>query len=368
MIFLKIQTGNITPEVNKDKTIEVEQILFQNGDKVSIDSTLAAYYSQLKEPEYVARYNSQFFRIHNGYKIIYSPAAYINSDFFNIFKFKYIAGRPFSKDEEINKIPVLVITKEYAESFFGRVNVLGESIEILGNKFKIIGIVEGPNNFSRFSNGRLYIPYTLNNIPRRNAYPWYNIFLKAKNKESLPKISEELNRLHRQLFKQGAIKSEPAETEWKSMKDKVSNSLYISIIALIIIQLLIPAFTIISLNSGKIMDQMVEFSIKRAYGASRRIIFYEIFKENTIVTLIGSILGLILTPITFMGVAKLINDNLSTGNYKITFSIPANVLDGYMITELFALILIFSLLSCFYPALKVVNAVIADELKGGINE
>jgi len=361
LMFLRTQYGNIVPEVNKDKTISINRILLENGQGKPIDSTIVKYYAQLKSPEYIAYLNIQSPDIYNGKTMIWSPIGYTNADFFKIFEFKYIAGRPFSSEEVENRSPVLVVTKEYAESFFGRTNVLGENIELQGNIFNIIGIIEGPSNISTFGQYKLYIPQTFNKyMPHPD---WHTVYLKAKDIQSVPEVSDEINRLHQQLFAQGSIDSKPLNSEWKSMQDSVQNVLFISMSVIIMILLLIPAFNIISLNTGKIMDQMVELALKRTYGASRRTIFYEIFRENTIVTIIGAALGLSLTPLLLHLISIYIS-SIGVRNMKLVYSMS---IDMYIIAAIFLLILIFSLVSCFVPALKVMNSVITEELKGGKN-
>lgn len=361
LMFIRTQHGNIVPEVNKDKTISINKILLENGNSITVDSAIVKYYTQLRTPEYIAHLNIQSPDVYNGKMMIWSPIGYTNSDIFKIFEFKFLAGRPFTDEEVENKTPVLVATKEYAESFFGKTDVLGENIEIQGTIFNIIGIIEGPSNISTLGQYKLYIPYTFNKYmphPGRQT-----IFLTAKDIESVPTMSDEINRLHQQLFAQGSIDSKPVNTDWKSMKDSVGNFLFISMSVIIIILLLIPAFNIISLNTGKILDQMVELSLKRVYGASRRTIFYEIFKENTIVTIIGAFLGLSLTPVLLHAISIYIS-SIGVRNMKLVYTMS---IDIYVIAAIFLLILIFSLISCFVPALKVMNSAITEELKGGKN-
>ena len=360
-IYFRQTTGNYPPEVYKDRTIQVSDILLENGKSVSVDSSLVSYYSRLKEPEYIAFFNWQSPFIFNGYKVIWTPAGYVNSDFFNIFHFRYFAGRPFNKNDEEKNDPVLVMSKEYAAAFFGKPDVLGNKIEIQGNTYSIIGIYEKPNIQMRFSDNDLYIPRAFNTyMPQGDTS--HDVYLKAKDKGHVNTMSDELNRLHRQFFQQGTINSSPVIKKWNTMKEDVSQKFYISLSLALLFLLLIPAFNILSLNTGKIIDQMQETAIKRAYGATQLTILRDIFLENTLLALTGSFIGLLLTYPVLSAINSFINKYSDT-----KASLTAHI-DLPVVAAILLLTLIFSLLSCYIPAHKVISSNITEELKGGNNE
>lgn len=360
-IYFRQTTGNYPPEVYKDRTIQVSNILLENGKSIDIDSTLVAYYSRLKEPDRIAFLNWQAPFIFNGYKVIWSPTGYVNSDFFSIFQFRYLAGRPFNKNDEEKKDPVLVMSKEYAMAFFGKQDVLGNKIEIQGNTYSIIGVYERPNMQMTFSAIDLFMPRAFNTYMPQRDYS-HTVYLKAKDKKQVNAVSDELNRLHRQLFQQGAINSAPVTKKWSAMKEDVGQKFYISATLALLFLLLIPAFNILSLNTGKIMDQMQEMSIKRAYGATRLNILKDIFVENTLLALAGSFIGLLLTYPVLASINFFIHKFSNTRT-----SLTAHI-DFSIIAAILLLTLVFSLLSCYIPARKVMNSNIMEELKGGNNE
>lgn len=361
VMYLRQTTGNYPPTIYNDRTIMISDIPLLDGKSAYIDSGRVEYYKQLKEAEYIAYLNWQSPFIFNGYNVIWTPTGFVNSDFFNIFHFRYTAGRPFSKEEEEQKAAVLVMSKEYAKSFFGRTDVLGEKIEIQGTIFTIIGIFEKPNMQMKFSGNNLYIPRAFNKyLPQGHSS--HDIYLKARNTGDIKALSNEVNRLHQQFYKQGTIESPPADREWRAMRDNVSGSFYVSILIALLFLLLIPAFNILSLNSGKIMDQIQETSIKRAYGATKQNLLKNILLENTILTMIGATIGILLT----YPILQLINSFINSFD-EATMALSMQM-DIYMIGIIFILILVFSLLSTLIPARKVINSNITVELKGGNNE
>lgn len=359
LMFVRQTAGNVAPEIYKDRTIMLDNsIPFQNGGSGDINSKTVQYYKQLREPDVIAFYNWQSPFIFNGSSVFWTPSGFVNSEFFDIFHFKYIAGRAFNKNEEEHKIPVLIMAKEYADRFFKRKNVLGDKIEIQGTEFTIIGIFEKPNYQAMFGNNDLYIPRTFNKyIPQGDDS--HTVFIKAKEKKDILSVSTEINRLHQQLYQQGILKSAPVNKEWSAMSESVTQSFFISISIAILLLLLIPAFNILSLNTGKIMDQIQEISIKRAYGAARQNIMKGIFLENSILTFLGAVLGLLLT-FPFLNALNFLFNSFDAIGISLSMS-----LDIYVVIGIFILIMIFSLLSCFVPARKVIYSNIIVELKGG---
>lgn len=357
VVFITIRqmTGNISPDINKDKTISFSSFRLENGDDVSIDSTLAKTYLRLKTPEHIAYLNSQSPTIFHNERSIQEAIGYVNADFFNIFRFEYIAGKAFTVDEE--STPVVIMTDEYAKRYFGKTNVIGSKYELQGYTFTVVGVVKKAYMFSTARYG-LYIPYKFDKfIPQRDTD--HIVFLKAKDKESIKIVSDELNRMNQQLFQQGILKSPPITKEWEAMNVISHTPVLVSLGVIIALLLLIPAFNILSLNSGRIIDQTEEISIKKAYGASRLNILKELIIENLISTSIGAIMGLILT-IPFTKALLLIINNFSSQPLFLIFRI-----DIYVVMIVIGTTLIFSILSSFIPAWTISNTKIINGLKGG---
>jgi ABC-type antimicrobial peptide transport system permease subunit len=357
VVFITIRqiTGNITPDVNKDKTICYSKFQLENGDILWIDSSLVKTYLGLKTPEYIAYLNTQSPAVFHNERVIQHGIGYVNADFFNIFKFDYIAGKAFDASQE--NTPVVIMTDEYAKNYFGQTDVIGRKYELQGNTFTVTGVVKKPYQFSA-AEYALYIPYRFDKfIPQRNTS--HIIFLKAKDAESAGAISDELNRMNQQLYQQGILKSPPIVKEWKTADNMEETPVLVSLGAIIALLLLIPAFNILSLNSGRIMDQAGEFSIKKAYGASRFSIFREVITENMTSTSIGALLGLILTIPFIKGMLSLVS-KFSSEPISLVFGI-----DFYVIAIVIVATFIFSILSCFIPAWVVSGKKITDGLKGG---
>ncbi|MFV0537847.1 MAG: ABC transporter permease [Dysgonomonas sp.] len=357
VVFIAIRqmTGNISPDVNKDKTISFSSFRLENGEDVWVDSALVKNYMRLKVPEHIAYLNSQSPSVFHNERIVQDDIGYVNAEFFKIFELEYIKGKAFDINEE--NTPVVVMTEDYAKKYFGKTDVVGSKFELQGNIFTVIGIVKKAYQFSAAKYG-LYIPYKFDRfIPQRDME--HTVFLKAKDKESVSLMAEELNRMNQQLYQQGVMKHRPISTKWNAMNVIDKTPVLASLGAIVALLLLIPVFNILSLNSGRIMDQLEELSIKKAYGASRLNIFKELITENLISTSIGALIGLILTIPFIQGLLLLVNE-FSSQPLSLIFR-----MDIYVVIIIIAVTFIFSILSSFIPAWAISRNKIITGLKGG---
>ena len=72
-----------------------------------------------------------------------------------------------------------------------------------------------------------------------------------------------------------------------------SSKAYLAIALLLLLFLLVPALNISGLNASHIQDRMSEIGIRKAFGAPRGTLFTQIFGENLVLMIPGSLAGLL---------------------------------------------------------------------------
>jgi cell division protein FtsX len=79
---------------------------------------------------------------------------------------------------------------------------------------------------------------------------------------------------------------------------------------LVLLFLLLPTINLVNLNMTRIMERSSEIGVRKAFGASSRTLVYQFIVENIILTVIGGIIGLILSVIVlqFINSLELIKD------------------------------------------------------------
>jgi putative ABC transport system permease protein len=116
--------------------------------------------------------------------------------------------------------------------------------------------------------------------------------------------------------------------------------------------MLLPTLNLVNINITRIMERSSEIGVRKAFGASSRTLVYQFIVENIILTLLGGLIGVILTfiAIEVLNSAKLIANLELSINFMVLFI-------GLLVC------LIFGLLSGVYPAWRMSKLNVVTALK-----
>ena len=136
---------------------------------------------------------------------------------------------------------------------------------------------------------------------------------------------------------------------------------YVLIIAII---LLIPAINMSGLTLSRMRKRMAEIGVRRAFGATRRELVTQILCENLLQTLMGGVLGLV---VSYVMVAALPGWLLAADDTGISQAfLNADMLFNPVIFALaFLACLLLNLLSAGIPAWRSARAPIVRALNNG---
>jgi len=122
---------------------------------------------------------------------------------------------------------------------------------------------------------------------------------------------------------------------------------------LVLLFLLVPAINLSGLNSTRMEQRMSEMGVRKAFGASRKKLFNQIFTENLLLTFAGGITGLLLSYL-FISVSR--NWILDLGK-QIAETLPEGATVDFSMSMLFNFkIFLVVLLVCF--AMNLLSALI----------
>lgn len=234
-----------------------------------------------------------------------------DAKFFKIYDFDFLAGRPFSQDEFDSKDKVAVITdivaeKLYSESFE---NIIGKSIFINDIEYRITGIVRHCSQLCTESYADVYCSIDYDNVREMDDHilgPFMAVFL-IKNDKQLEDTEKELENIRNKIagLYEGwelVIGDQPKShirTIMQDMRDDdeefswwkvIRNNLLIAIVLL-----LVPALNMSGMISGRMENRQSEIGIRKSFGATKSSLLSQLFVENMLYTLIGALLGLIIS-------------------------------------------------------------------------
>ena len=119
---------------------------------------------------------------------------YTNDAFWYVLQFKFLEGKPYTKQQIDNGERVAVISEDTKKQYFGDVaSVVGKFIEADNVQYRVMGVVKNVPVIMPVSYADLFVPYTVSKADwRTKSYGGnYTAVLLANSKGDIPKIQAE---------------------------------------------------------------------------------------------------------------------------------------------------------------------------------
>jgi len=374
LIVLTAFVDNLTsanyPETNRDRSLYIISIQQKDTAHQGQMTGPASFYflnhyvATLKTPAKVAI--SSFFAATNTYvnnnKLVINMK-YTNDAFWDVLQYKFLEGKPYTKQQIDNGEHVAVISEETKEKYFGDVSsVVGKYIEADNVQYRVMGVVKSVPVTMPVSYADLFVPYTVSKADwRRKTYAGsYTAVLLANSKSDLPKMQAEYANVVSKIppeNKEFNVLVSYADPYLKSFLAISNEGNGVAIIITVILAfalfiMLLPTLNLININISRIMERSSEIAVRKAFGASSRTLVWQFIVENIILTIIGAVIGLLLSFIIIQVInnANLIANMHLAINFTVLF---------------YALIacLVFGLLSGVYPAWRMSKMHVVTALK-----
>jgi putative ABC transport system permease protein len=358
------------PESRIDNILFIKNIGLQGSTYSSFASPsyyfLNRYVRTLKSPAMVSIYSgNDLVSVYLNGRKIKLAAKYTDSNFWRILNFRFIEGRPFMHQEMENAAAVAVISEKTKTGICGSGSALGRTIELGRKQFRIIGVV-GNVNKKRESYSDVWAPLTAadhEDFSEFNYIGGYQAMLLASGKGDIDKIKKEFNRV---VSKAEIPQPEKYKKilcplknniEWTADSEDLSDetkglNLVQKLVLVSLLFIILPLLNLINLNVSRIIERAPEIAIRKSFGATSGSLVMQFLVENLVLTIIGSLLGLIL------GQAAIYAVNLS-GLFELTMNF--RIVIYYIIITIF-----FGILSGVLPAYKMSRLKPAEGLRGEI--
>lgn len=364
------------PDYKRDRSLYIN-VLRQSNPKTHSQSSgpvsfhfLNTYVHSLKTPEKVAI--ATLFSSTNAYvnnKKLMLRLKYTNAEFWEILEFDFKEGKAYSDAEIQRGEYVAVISDDTRSQYFGdEQNVVGKYIETDNVKYRVMGVVKGVPVTRINSFGDIYVPYTLpkSNYQNKGYNGEYTATILARSKSDIPKIQAEFAAVLSKIplenpkeFSELTCYPDPylksfTRTIFGNRNDSGLFFFYLVVIVFSFIFMLLPTINLININISRIMERSSEIGVRKAFGASSGKLIVQFIVENIILTLLGGIIGLILTLV----IIYTINNSGLIPHADLRMNLK-------VLSVSIILCLVFGFLSGVYPAwrmsrLQVVNALKAS--------
>jgi len=357
------------PDKKRDRLLYVNGIELRGPHSMN-GSTLSFYFfthyaGSLKTPQKIAissRFNGTNTYVNN--KKIAINYKYTNDAFWEVLDYEFLEGKPYTKQQIDNGEHVTVISEDIKKAYFGDVpSVVGKYIEADNVQYRISGVVKNVPITLYMMYSDIYLPYTISKTDYKDqSYTGgYTGILMAASKSRVPGMQKEFEQMVSRLAMPGKefnriyCHADTFITGYVRTGNEEKSGVAIALTAVaifVLLVMLLPTLNLVNINITRIMERSSEIGVRKAFGASSRTLVYQFIVENLILTLLGGLIGVVLSVI----IIHFINSADFIDNLEISLN---------MTVLFFALLtcLVFGLLSGVYPAWRMSRLNVVTALK-----
>ncbi len=258
-----------------------------------------------------------------------------DSEFWQILRFDFLEGAPYTTADVDEARFVAVVTEATRERLLGDGPALGRTIEVDGQRFRVVGVVRDVPRLRQVPYAEMWAPIT---TAKSDAYKTellgeFNALVLARARSAMPAIKEEFRsrlahvelpdpkRYPTLVAPIESVFDQAARSLFSHGRDEDSHTglLWAVIFGSALLFMLLPTINLINLNVSRIMERASEIGVRKAFGASSRTLVGQFVVENVMLTLVGGIVGFlvsffVLRAITASGLVPYANLTL---NYRI---------------------------------------------------
>ena len=282
-----------------------------------------------------------------------------DANYWKIMAFDFVAGAPYTQadcDARLNKV---VISESKAKEMFGNANeAMSKTIEVNFTPFQIVGVVRDVAPVFTFCSAALFT----SDIYRKDGY---TVLFLANDPKDFDQIKEDIRKSEKEygISHPNYTLSFIGPYSHKYQKYNTSNipidettvdrKLYLMLLVLLII----PAINLSSFSFSQIKKRVEEIGIRKSFGATRWNIVRQMLMENFITTLIGGVIGLILSYGILLWLRNWLLQIPDGG------TIPPQILFSPVVFLLvFVVCFVLNILSAGLPAIITIKMKIVDAL------
>lgn len=293
----------------------------------------------------------------------------VDLNFWRLYDIRFVAGRPFDQQEFDACADVVVIAERLAHEAFGSAEeALGKNYFVDFYPKRVVGVTEDVSSLFAFAYGEVWLPYYTQDPAwgsegLRGGFEAMVLCEPGVSPAEMKlQIENSLDRLNASLTEyELTLPDLSTYTERQFFRDDFLNPM-VTCIMLGLILLIVPAINVSGLISSQMSRRLSELAVRKAYGASRSTLVWQLLLENLLLAFIGALLGFLLSCLLlWLGKDWMLAGGYTEGNFEV--SIWLFLRPAVFLTVL-GVCLLFNLLSVFIPAWNATHRPIAEVLSG----
>lgn len=329
-VVIYLDIAPIYPDTNRDNVYYLEICSFKSkndrGRYVSAYSYAAVneWFYPLKNVKVVsAEHESVNLIIKQDNKNYEIRGRYTDVNFFDVYHYKFIEGKPFSKADFDGELKKAVISDKTAEALFGTTTgAVGKTVKIGYQDYTVCGVIEEPSIIAGESFAQIIMPYTSKAGYRFKhsdlAYVGnYTLRFVVENDVQAEALRAELvdifNRFSNSnpdweidlnyLTLRSAMRQSKDLEGWDELFETLAGSL---LLIGVLILLLIPVLNLSGMISSRMDMRNMEMGVRKSFGATRSSLLKQVMWENLVLTIAGGIVGIVLCWLIIFGFKEIL--------------------------------------------------------------
>jgi putative ABC transport system permease protein len=318
---------------------------------------------QLPEIQDFVRIQGGSYTIKRGAEVFDQEALYVDSNFFSVFTFPMVYGKPQNALDDPHSI---VLSEEIAEKYFGKVNPVGKTLDLkVDDKFQPFRVTavtrKSPQNSS--IKVKMLLPKKANQIDIHWTNFFENTFFVIKPGTNIRQLDAKINKIfltdaasqikedadrfgdkNKRTFSLQPLLEMHTSTDYPAdngLSDQ-SNPMYSYILSGIALFILtIACINFVNLTVARSLKRAKEIGIRKVVGGQRKQLIMQFLGESFILSFIAFVLSIGLVQLILPVFNTLANKALAF-SYLLSFKLVTGYISIFVLT---------SLLAGFYPAL-----------------
>ncbi len=220
--------------------------------------------------------------------------------YYSVRNLQVAEGEFINEEHSLGQMSVVVLGPETAIALFGHADgVVGETIRIEGQPFRVIGVLVGRGGSAFGSeDNAAYIPFTTAQarLIKRSARDEVDIiYVQSVSAEVVPQAVEEISNIIRQRHRTPIGVDDFSvftQQDFLSTFATITGVLTIFLGGIAGISLLVGGIGIMNIMLVSVTERTREIGLRKALGARKRDILLQFLTESSLLSLIGGIIGI----------------------------------------------------------------------------
>jgi putative ABC transport system permease protein len=230
----------------------------------------------------------------------------VDGEYWQILDFTVLDGRLPTIDDVTHGRFLAVLNRSTAKKLFGDARAVGQTIDVGGQTFSVLGVVEDELQLNAFAD--LWVPITTDPSSNYRTQQWgdYWAMILARSPAQIPAIQAEVARQATTVqfddpkdydtayfWADGKLDFFARQILGTHRQADSGKWLLLAVVGtLMLLFMSLPALNLVNLNTGRILERSAEIGVRKAFGASSRQLVWQFVVENVLLCLAGGLLAL----------------------------------------------------------------------------